>query len=197
MEELAPEIEIENHWHGTDPVRLVHLLEHTAGFDDWHLNELAHNDPKPLPLKDSLELSPSTRRVRWRPGTHFSYSNAGIPVLARIIEKVTGRTLEAQVKLDVFEPLGLNHSTFFLDEGLAESLARGYVPGKEAPVEYWHLHQRPAGALNSTLEEVTRLTQLFLGRGTLDGKLFLSPSTIQRMETPTTSTPAKQGLAFG
>ncbi|MBT8049765.1 MAG: beta-lactamase family protein, partial [Gammaproteobacteria bacterium] len=41
--DLAPEIEFENPWAATDPVRLVHLLEHTTGWDDIHLPEFAHN----------------------------------------------------------------------------------------------------------------------------------------------------------
>lgn len=38
VRELAPEIEIDNPWKDTDPVRIVHLLEHTAGFEDSHPN---------------------------------------------------------------------------------------------------------------------------------------------------------------
>lgn len=40
---LAPEIEFRNPWEATDPVRIVNLLEHTAGFDDLHLREYASN----------------------------------------------------------------------------------------------------------------------------------------------------------
>ena len=39
VEEIAPEIAIDNPWHDTDPVRVIHLLQHTAGFDDMHFNE--------------------------------------------------------------------------------------------------------------------------------------------------------------
>ena len=36
VESIAPEILIENKWEATNPVRIVNLLEHTAGFDDVH-----------------------------------------------------------------------------------------------------------------------------------------------------------------
>ncbi len=39
LSDLAPEIEFENEWESTDPVRIVHLLEHTTGWDDIHLPE--------------------------------------------------------------------------------------------------------------------------------------------------------------
>ncbi|MCZ6673878.1 MAG: serine hydrolase, partial [Verrucomicrobia bacterium] len=32
--EHAPEIRFKNRWRETDPIKLVHLLEHTTGFDD-------------------------------------------------------------------------------------------------------------------------------------------------------------------
>ena len=38
--ELAPEVPIDNAWEATDPVRVIHLLQHTAGFDDNHFNEV-------------------------------------------------------------------------------------------------------------------------------------------------------------
>ena len=38
--ELAPDVRIDNAWMIDEPVRVIHLLEHTAGFDDMHFNEL-------------------------------------------------------------------------------------------------------------------------------------------------------------
>ena len=38
--ELVPDVQIDNAWMIEEPVRVIHLLEHTAGFDDMHFNEL-------------------------------------------------------------------------------------------------------------------------------------------------------------
>ena len=57
VSDLAPEIEFENQWESTDPERIVHLLEHTTGWDDIHLPDYAHNDPTPARLSP-LTLSP-------------------------------------------------------------------------------------------------------------------------------------------
>jgi len=43
IKELAPELSFKNQWEYANPVQLVHLLEHTAGFDDMHLMEYATN----------------------------------------------------------------------------------------------------------------------------------------------------------
>ena len=51
LKDIIPEVGIENRWTETDPIRLVHVLEHTAGFDDIHLREFAANEPEITLLK--------------------------------------------------------------------------------------------------------------------------------------------------
>lgn len=46
IRDIAPEIPFDNHWEATDPVRVVHLLEHTAGFDDVQLNSMVDTRKK-------------------------------------------------------------------------------------------------------------------------------------------------------
>ena len=82
VHKLAPEVWFENRWEASDPVRVVQLLEHTTGWDDVHPKVMAHDDPRPLTLAEGLALDPDSRTSRWRPGTFYSYSNAGPPVAA-------------------------------------------------------------------------------------------------------------------
>jgi CubicO group peptidase (beta-lactamase class C family) len=69
--DIAPEVAIDNPWNDTAPVRIIHLLQHTAGFDDMHFNEryLAPGEAK-RPLAAVLKLN--SRRVRWEPETRMS-----------------------------------------------------------------------------------------------------------------------------
>jgi CubicO group peptidase (beta-lactamase class C family) len=73
----VPEVTFSNRWEATDPVRLVHLMEHTTGFDDIHLREYASNDPTPIALKEALAYGAASRVSRWRPGTRMAYCNSG------------------------------------------------------------------------------------------------------------------------
>src|SRR5215469_12696011 len=41
IRKYVPEIWFENRWEASDPVRIVHLLEHTTGWDDMHLRDYA------------------------------------------------------------------------------------------------------------------------------------------------------------
>src|SRR4051812_2483075 len=69
VKKLVPDVAFTNRWEATDPVRVVHLLEHTTGWDDVHPKEMAHDDPRPVTLVEGLAVDPESRTSRWRPGT--------------------------------------------------------------------------------------------------------------------------------
>lgn len=195
LAELAPEIEFENPWEEAQPVRLVHLLEHTTGWDDIHLPEYAHNDPTPATLREGLDYHPHSRKSRWPPGSRYSYCNAGPPVAAYIVQKVTGQDFEDYVQENFFTPLGMTGSTYQRSEGVLEKGATLYASGR--PVDYWHIIMRPSGAINASPADMARFLQLFLGRGTVEGVQYVSEDSIARMETAMSTSGAKAGLEVG
>lgn len=196
VHDLVPEIEFENPWEGTDPVRLVHLLEHTTGFDDIHLVEFANNDPTPLTLKQGLDFHPDSRTSRWRPGTRFSYSNSGPAIAAFIVEKVTGQRFEDYVQEHIFDPLGMTTATYLLNDTVRDRGATLYVGGVR-PTPYWHIIARPSGSINATAREMSAFVRMLLDRGELGGRRIVSEASLERMETPTTTLGAREGLQAG
>jgi hypothetical protein len=109
---LAPEAGVINRWESTHPVELVHVLEHTAGFDDIHIRDYAFNDPNVTTL-GGIEFNSTSRITRWPPGTRMAYSNMGPAVAALAVEKVTGERFEDYVSREVFAPLGISTATYF------------------------------------------------------------------------------------
>lgn len=192
----APEVWFENPWEETDPVRIVHLLEHTAGFDDLRLTEYALSDPD-IPLLAALNYFPASRVARWRPGTRFSYCNSGPAIVAHIIAKITGQRFEDYVAERFFAPLGMTTASFFLDPATAKTLTQLYQPDGVTPYPYWHIGMRPAGSINASARDMAHYLRLFLGRGTVEGHTFLRPESIARMERPTTTWAARAGLTTG
>jgi CubicO group peptidase (beta-lactamase class C family) len=194
LKEIAPEVAFENPWEKTHPVRLVHLLEHTAGWDDIHLVEYASNDPTPLTIKQALDLHPHSRVSRWRPGQRMSYSNSGPAVVAYVIEKVTGENFEDYIKKAFFEPLDMMSAGYRYPKE-EELMATLYEQGK--PAHYWHIAMRPSGAINASARDMAHLLRFFIERGSANGEVILSEQSIRRMERPESSLAAQAGLTTG
>lgn len=193
---LAPEIKFENKWEATDPIRIVHLLEHTTGFDDWALKDYAVNDPT-MTLQKGIDFGYKSRVVRWRPGTFMSYCNSGPPLVARIIEKKVGKPFEQIAKENIFDPLGIKNMSFKYDGAVPENLVTNHSEAENKIEPYWHILMRPAGSINSSALDLMPFVQMLMNRGTYQGKQILKPESVDRMEIPTTTLAAKAGLKEG
>lgn len=107
VRKIAPEVPIDNPWEATDPVRVVHLLEHTAGFDDMainHMYNLTPTDPRGLAV---LALFRNELRCRWRPGERMSYANPGYQVAGYLLEKFSGQPYEQYLTTHLLRPLAM------------------------------------------------------------------------------------------
>ena len=195
IQDLVPEIEFENRWESSDPVRLAHCLEHTTGFDDLHFNDCAVNDPD-ITLTDALAINPNSRHSRWKPGTFMSYCNVGPAIAAHVVSTVSGQPFEEFVETQVFGPLGMEASGFYYPEE-AELMATGYGGDGMTEVAYDHITLRPAGSLNSSAEEMASFVRMLMNRGTFEGTRLLEPESVTRMETPTTTLAARAGFPLG
>lgn len=193
---LAPEIEFHNQWEETEPVRLVHLLEHTTGWDDIHLTEYANNDPTPLTLKKGLDFHPHSRVSRWQPGTRMSYCNSGPPVAAYIVAKVTGMDFEDYVRVNFFEPMGMETMTYRLSDDVKSNGATLYANGNK-PQDYWHIIMRPSGSINASASDMAKFVSFYLNRGAVNGQQLISPGSLERMETTVSTNAAKAGQQSG
>lgn len=196
--ELAPDVDIDNAWTLQEPVRVIHLLQHTAGFDDMHFNEsynVAH--PADMPLVDVLRLNTASRVVRWKPGTRMSYSNPGYGIAGHIIEKVTGEKYEDRIAAHIFKPSGMTESSFRLTEADYPKLAKGYAARTGPPVPYTQIYLRPTGNLHTTSADLGKFVQIMLNWGETADDLVIDPEYVSNMEHPTTSLASKAGLRTG
>ncbi len=195
LSELAPELYFDNPWEATHPVRLVHLLEHTTGWDDIGFAVYSKQDAS-ISLKDALDFHPQYRQSRWAPGTRFAYNNAGPAVAAYVVQKITGQVYEDYVQAQFFNPLQMSSTSFFESDIFKQRGASLYAfEGKKQP--YWHLILRPAGSLNSSARDMARYLQFLVGRGNIDQQQLLSEASFTRMETPASTLGAQAGTTAG
>lgn len=194
VHKLVPDVWFENQWEATDPVRVVHLLEHTTGWDDMHLREYAKDAPG-MSLRDGLDYDHHSRTSRWRPGTRMAYCNSGPPVAAYIVEKITGQRFEDFVEQNLFLPIGMKTATYLQSApGTATTL---YHDDGKSPYRYWNILLRPAGSINASANDMAAYVQFYLNRGAVAGKQIVPAGDVDRMEIPTSTWAAKDGLKAG
>ena len=194
VHKLAPEVRFENPWEASDPVRVVDLLEHTTGWDDMHLHEYAKDAPA-MGLREALDYDRHSRISRWRPGTRMAYCNSGPAVAAYIVEKVTGQRFEDYVTQNLFAPIGMKTATYFPSTSAPSTTL--YHPDGKTPYPYWNILYRPAGSINASANDMAAYVLFYLNRGTANGTQVMPAASIDRMEVPTRTWAAQEGLKTG
>jgi CubicO group peptidase (beta-lactamase class C family) len=105
----------------TDPIRIRHLLTHSAGFPEdnpWGDQQLGINDEQLNEwLKKGIPFSTA-------PGTAYEYSNYGFALAGRIVQKASGRPYREYLEKEILAPLGMKAST--LEPSAASNAATGY-----------------------------------------------------------------------
>ena len=198
VSELASEIRIDNAWDPAHPVRVIHLLQHTAGFDDMHFNEMYNlSDAPDMPLEDVLKINPNSRVVRWQPGTRMAYSNPGYTVAAYLIEKITGEKYEDRIAEKIFKPADMPTSSFILTEEDEAILAKGYRDRTGPPVGYPQIYLRPSGNLHTSALELGHWVHVMLNWGETENDLIIDPEYLSNMEHPRTTVASFAGLRSG
>ncbi|MEO0881370.1 MAG: serine hydrolase domain-containing protein [Pseudomonadota bacterium] len=187
---VAPEIDLHNPWAATDPVRIAHLMEHTAGLAGSSYREYSENmvDAPPEAYLDVV----GALNVRWRPGTLYSYSNAGHTVLARVLEIASGQSFDDLAQTYVFDSLDMQSASFLTYGTAPDRVARSYtLDGRPEPV--WEMLIRPSGSLMTTPRDLAKFVALHAG----DGGGLVSPEQLARMARSETSEAARQGAGAG
>lgn len=200
VDRYLPALRFNNPW-PDHPVRVRHLLDHTAGLDDMRLWQLFSTQPTPdTPLVEAFTRNPAVLRIRSRPGSQFSYSNMGFALAGMVIEAVTRERYERWLDREVLQPLGMRDSTFgFTTQGGPTAdprLAWGHhdlaTPALAMPA-----YLRPAGQFTTTARDLAAFGAFLLGDGHVDGRLLVAPSLLRAMGRPTTTDAARAGLREG
>ncbi|MBO0358196.1 beta-lactamase family protein [Hymenobacter sp. BT186] len=200
VRKLAPEITIDNPWEATDPVRVVHLLEHTAGFDDMHLNHVYNSTPTDPRGTAAVQVFRRELRCRWRPGERMSYSNPGYLLAGYLLEKLSRQPYEQYLAQHLLRPLGMPDATADLRPATNPKLARGYAydAGHYRRLTLLPIYAGPAGSMSASAADLTRWVQFFLHDFRApDGTQLLQPASLREMETVHSPLEARAGLLSG
>jgi CubicO group peptidase (beta-lactamase class C family) len=181
-------------------VRVKHLLSHTSGLgsyftEEWDRQSRALyrsvDDWMPLIRNDSLQFEP---------GTRWSYSNTGMLVLGKVIEKASGQDYFAYVREHVAKPAGMTSTDAYELDRVNRNLAVGYErEGEDANGPVWRnnifqhvIRGGPAGGGYSTVGDLTRFAEALKA-----GKL-VSAASVRTLTTPKPELHSPEyGFGFG
>jgi CubicO group peptidase (beta-lactamase class C family) len=183
----------------TEPIRVWHLLTHTSGltygFHHAHPIDAIYRaagyewgTPPGLDLAGCSEAWAGFPLV-FQPGSEWNYS-VSTDVLGRLVEVISGQSLDEFFAERIFGPLGMTDTGFWTED--LERLAALYLPapGTKLAVRndtFGALGTKPpaclsgGGGLVSTAADYHRFTQMLLRGGELDGVRLLGPRTVRHM----------------
>lgn len=175
----------------TTEIRVIDLLTHTSGLPPYaQVKELQEKYGSPNP--DGLIEYIATCRRDFKPKTGFQYSCLNYITLQRIIETISGQSLKAFAKANIFDVLGMAH-TAYQPEG--ETLERVAPTEKQedGSVLRGVVHDPLARVMNggisgnagvfSDANDLAILAAALLNNGEYNGRRILSPLGVKAMRT--------------
>lgn len=160
-------------------ITIRHLLTHTAGFGYMFFNRIINLLMKKTG-KNATDLP-----LLFEPGTRWMYG-PNTRVLGRVVEEITGMTLEEYFRARISGPLGLDDTCYLLPEERYNRLVTTHRrkdgkliedPGREEP----ETNMLGDTGLYSTAGDYVRFLQMFLNDGALDNTRILSKESIGMM----------------
>jgi CubicO group peptidase (beta-lactamase class C family) len=183
---------------GKDQVQISHLLSHTSGLPAYtSAGELKKQFSSPCPekvIEKICGLAPLNK-----PGEEFRYSCLGYIILAKIVEVVSGESIDDFAKENIFEPLKMKHTAYNPPQAWEKNIAATQIVDEKLLRGTVHdpLAQLMAGksgnaGLFSTAYDLSIYCRMLLNNGTRHGKKILSPQAVTLLTTT-----QSHGRAFG
>lgn len=188
------------HYH--KPVTMLHLMNHTAGFEEQLINLRYFKKEQELPLAEVLS-SHQPEQI-FSPGEISAYSNWGAALAGFIVERVSGQNYKEYVNEHILKPLGMNNTSIgpFQNDNpkILERKAIGYSFSekgfKKEPDMYLRMY--PAGGMNGSAKDLLNYAQELAKNHKESNLLFDNPHTKKEMFTETYhSYGADSGLSHG
>ena len=162
-------------------VTVRHLFTHTSGL------AYAFTDPTVRDFKPRAGEGYPVGPLLFEPGERWLYSTS-TDWLGRLVEKISGASLEDYFRTHIFAPLGMSDTSYFVPKDkearlvtVNRRLADGSIARDENQPPTSGFTPIGGGGLTSTAADYLRFTRALLNGGELDGARILSASTVAQM----------------
>ena len=182
------------------PMTIHHLLTHcsglTYGFMHSHPIDRFYRQRKigenVMTLEQTVKAA-AELPLLFDPGDKWNYS-ISTDVCGRLIEVISGMPLDEFLQRNIFDPLQMKDTAFWVSEDKIHRLAANYnkhpatgalnlidPAGAKSPYAKKPAYLSGGGGLTSTIGDYLRFCQMLLKGGELDGARIVSPATIKFM----------------
>jgi len=211
----------------TSDIKIIDLLTHSSGISYPFIPSALQETYAREGIIDGLTAKEARLATQismlgkmpllFDPGTDFAYG-LNTDVLGRLIEVVSGMPLDRFFAEEIFAPLGMTDTHFYLPPDKSNRLVTLYADvdglvvsrGDEAdikldnplyPVEGARAYFSGGAGLSSTAADYARFIQMLLNDGELDGQRVLGRKSVELMQAPRVDTDddgdADFSLGFG
>jgi CubicO group peptidase (beta-lactamase class C family) len=181
------------------PMNMRDVLMHTTGlpgslFVDNPIDEAFAEARRSLGREQTLEdvtALLAQHPLKFHPGTHWNYG-LSTDIVGRLVEILSGQRFDEYLRRELFEPLGMADTGFYVPEESLHRLAACYqYRPANTPllmesafanlVKAPHAYLSGAGGLVSTTHDYVAFCQMLANGGQLDGRRVLGRKTIELM----------------
>jgi CubicO group peptidase (beta-lactamase class C family) len=183
LKQPLPEITFEKTWRGfTDlksddkykKITARMCLSHTTGFPNWRW------------FTDKGMDENGKLYFQFDPGTKYSYSGEGLHLLQFVIEQITGRGLEDLAREKIFDPLGMDMTSYVWQNRFENKYCNGHTAKGEVIPKDTEDEAGAAGSMETTLVDYSKFLVAVMN------KKLLKESTFNEMIKPQIRIKSKQ-----
>jgi CubicO group peptidase (beta-lactamase class C family) len=145
-----------------------------------------------------------TLKLIHEPGSVMDYSDVGFEIIGDVIAQVSGMSFEDYTRKNIFQPLGMLHTSFQLSDIPPRMLATPHLLDPNIKVNPYFPYSRqhaPSSLLLSNVDDMMRFALAQMNRGELDGVRIVDASAYKTMwhaEIPTAiESPWERNVGIG
>ncbi len=153
------------------------VLTHTPGFPNWR-------------GRDSL-------KINFEPGEKFSYSGEGFGYLQKVVEKISGLSLNDFMKKEVFDPLGMTSSSYIWQESYEKNTASPHNMMQEVAKKGKPQRGHAAASLHTGAADFAKFIMAIMNHTGLQSSIIDSMLTPQVIVDPEDTKKVVWGLGVG
>ena len=156
------------------------LMTHRTGLSRYDLSWYFFNSNDKDSLINRIQYMEPSAPIR----SKFQYNNFMYMVLGRVIERITGKSWQENIKTTILQPLSMNRTNFTAEQLAADSnAATGYTTLSSTALQripYFNIKaMEPAGSLNSNVLEMANWMKLWLSGGNYNGQSIIPSAVIK------------------